>query len=97
MPIYGNTPVNKRPAQRTMLSLWIKAKGMGRPAFARMVGCNKKMVDYWCDGRCIPSLVSAFMIEKVTKGAVAASVWLGTEIGKAQWKRLEEKSRAKEA
>lgn len=96
MPIYGRTPVNKRPAQRTVLDLWLKSNGVSRAAFARMVGCNKKMVDYWCDGKCIPTLPYAFMIEKVTKGGVSASVWLGTAVGKLQWKRIEDRIHAKE-
>lgn len=95
MPIYGNTPVNKRPPQETMLALWLKTNGIPRAAFARKVGCNKKMVDYWCDGRCVPTLVYAFMIEKATKGGVSASVWLGTAVGLLQWKRIEERARAK--
>lgn len=91
MPIYGNMAANKRPAQQTMLDLWLKSKGMPRTVFARKVGCNKKMVDYWCEGRVIPTLPYAFMIEKVTKGGVSASIWLGTAVGKAQWKRLEDR------
>lgn len=97
MPIYGKVPVNKRPAQQTVLDLWLKGKGMSRAAFARKVGCNKKMVDYWCDGKCIPTLPYAFRIEQVTRGGVSASVWLGTEVGKQQWKRIEDRANAKKA
>jgi hypothetical protein len=34
------------------------------------------------------------MIEKVTKGGVSASVWLGTAVGQQQWKRIEDRARA---
>lgn len=86
--------MNKRPQQATVLSLWLKAQGMTRVEFAKRVGCNKKMVDYWCAGRCVPTLAYAFMIEKVTKGGVSASVWLGTAVGQQQWKLIEDRARA---
>jgi hypothetical protein len=53
-----------------------------------MVGCNPKMVDYWADGRCIPSLPYAFRIESITKGGVSAATWLGTPQGRLLWARI---------
>lgn len=92
LPIYGKIPANKRPIQLTLLSMWLKSRGISRDAFARKVGCNDKMVDYWCEGRCIPTLPYAFAIEKATEGGVPVPSWLGTEVGRAQWKRIEEKA-----
>jgi DNA-binding transcriptional regulator YdaS (Cro superfamily) len=94
LPIYGNLPANKRPKQTTLLEVWLKANGISHDAFARLVGCNERMVDYWCEGRCVPSLIYAFMIERATKGEVPAPVWLGTEIGKMQWRRIEDRINA---
>jgi len=74
--------------------MWLKSRGIARDAFARKVGCNQKAVDFWCDGKCLPSLLYAFAIEKATEGGVSAEAWLGTEIGKLQWKRLQDRVRA---
>lgn len=72
-----------------MLHEWIKAHGLSRDAFAKLVGCNGKMVDFWCDGQVIPGLIYAFKIEQVTEGSVSAEMWLGTDIGKFYWRDLE--------
>jgi hypothetical protein len=94
LPIYGGVPTNKRPAQRTVLHLWLTSRGVGRDTFAKQLGCNHRMVDYWCDGRCIPGLVYAFAIEKITNGGVPAAAWLGTDIGRMLWTRVEKRMRA---
>lgn|SRR3990167_2177681 len=94
IPIYGKLPANKRPISRTLLHFYLENHGISRSAFARKVGCNPNMVDYWADGRCIPDLPYAFMMEKVTEGGVSAGTWLGTEIGRLLWSRIQEKAGA---
>lgn len=90
---YGNTPANKRPINQTLLHTWLKQHGISRNGFARMVGCNPKMVDYWSDGRCIPNLIYAFQIEAVTEGGVSADSWLGTEAGRLAWAGVQENAK----
>lgn len=91
IPIYGKLPANKRPISRTLLHFYLQQHAISRSAFARKMGCNPNMVDYWCDGRCVPSLLYAFMIEKVTEGGVPAAAWLGTDVGRMQWARAQER------
>jgi hypothetical protein len=92
LPLYGNLPAHKRPKRYTLLHYWLKENSVARTSFARQVGCNACMVNYWADGRCVPSLPYAFMIEKITEGAVSAATWLGTEVGKAIWNDIQKKA-----
>lgn len=85
---------NKRPSQPTILSLWLKSHGISRDKFARQVGCSGKNVDFWCDGKTIPTLHFAFMIEKETEGGVPAETWLGTDIGKHLWTEIQKRVKA---
>lgn len=91
LPIYGNVATNKRPAAFTLLHFWLRERGISLTAFARTVGCDVKTLEFWCTGRCLPSLTYAFAIEKATEGGVSAATWLGTPIGKMLWARIEER------
>lgn len=84
----------KRPAEETMLTLWLKAHGVSKNRFGRLVGCAPRMVDLWCNGQAIPGLVYAAVIEKVTEGGVSMETWLGTELGKHLWKEHEKRIQA---
>ncbi len=90
--MYAGLPANKRPVNRTLLYVWLKQHGISKDAFARLVGCDEKLVDFWCNGQVIPTLPYAFMVEKVTKGGVGAATWLGTELGRLVWNDLESKA-----
>lgn len=91
--IYSGAP-NKRPKQETLLALWMKSRGISQDKFARLVGCNGKMVDYWTTGRCLPGLLYAFMIEKVTEGGVGVESWIGLEIAKEQWHQMQRRAKS---
>ncbi len=82
---------SKRPQEPTMLGLWLKSHGISKNQFARMCGCTGKMVDMWCSGQVIPSLIFAFVIEKCTEGGVGAEAWLGTQYGKHMWNEMQKR------
>jgi hypothetical protein len=84
-----------RPVYQTLLSLWLKKHAISRASFARQVGCQEKMVHYWCNGQCLPTLPYAFQIEKVTAGAVSAATWLGSEIGRTTWNQIQQRAKPK--
>lgn len=84
-----------RPRIPTALQLWLGKNKVGVERMARMVGMTERGVRLLAYGQVMPQITTAFMIERVTKGGVPASSWLGTPIGRAQWARLE--SRIKEA
>lgn len=85
VPIYSDLPRQKRPVSDTPLAAWLSVNGMSRFAFAREVGCDPNMVQLWANGRCLPSLVYAFKIDRATRGGVPPASWLGTELGRLTW------------
>lgn len=62
--------------------------GTSKQTFANRVGVVRRTVDWWADGRVIPTLVAAFRIEQVTEGAVPVASWLGLDIGRALWEQM---------
>jgi transcriptional regulator with XRE-family HTH domain len=84
-PFYSEFDRNKRPPSDTLLGTWLKAQGISAFHFARLCGCDPKMVILWASDRSTPSLHYAFKIEQVSEGAVHVSSWLGTALGKARW------------
>jgi DNA-binding transcriptional regulator YdaS (Cro superfamily) len=80
-PSYRRRP----PPSRTALALYLHANGITPYQFAQLVGRSPWQVGNWCRGQYLPSLVSAFRIERATKGAVPVASWLGTEIGRREW------------
>ncbi len=86
-------PVNKRPQQETLLGIWLKAHSISKDQFGRLVGCAPKMVDFWCAGRCIPGLLYAFKIEQVTGGGIGVETWLGLDIAKLEWNRIQRRAK----
>ena len=88
-PDYDGKTMNQRPVERTALHHWCVKNGVSRAAFARKLGCTPNMVSFWCDGKCVPSLVYAFAIEKVTKGDVAVAMWLAVPQARRQWEAVE--------
>lgn len=61
--------------KETALSRWLDAAGMTRYEFAERLELSRSHADAICRGVRRPSLELAFAIEKLTKGAVPASVW----------------------
>ncbi len=90
---YFGLAANKRPRSKTLLDLWLKKRGISHNAFSRQVGCNEKLVDFWCDGQVIPSLHYALMVEKVTEGGVSAVTWLGSPLGRALWNDIQKRAK----
>lgn len=78
-----------------MLLSWLKSHGVSKNKFAKIIGSSPRMVDWWCDGRSLPGLIYAFIIERATEGGVAVEMWLGTEIGKQFWREQLEKGEMK--
>ncbi len=86
---------NKRPRERGQLHEWLKQHGLSRDSFAKLIGCNGKTLDFWCDGQSIPTLHYAFMIEMVTEGSVGVETWLGTTMGKMIWEETRKRAEVK--
>lgn len=80
-----NGHASKRPAEDTIFALWLKAHGISKNKAAKLIGCSGRMIELWCQGRCLPGLLYAMMIEKVTQGGVSMEMWAGTSIGKHTW------------
>ncbi len=65
------------PEVDSPLGLYLKLNGVTEAAFARAMGGVHTSVKTWADGSSVPSLVAAYEIERVTKGAVPMEAWLG--------------------
>lgn len=81
----GGLHVRFRPTCETPLNLWLDETGYSTMAFAKLVGMDRKRMEYLRRGQVLPTLVWAFKIERATGGKVPASAWLATEIGQAMW------------
>lgn len=77
--------VNQRPPCDTPLMAWCEANDISIGAIARAVGVSYVAASLWATGRCLPHLVNAYKIERITHGGVPVSSWLGTEVAKAEW------------
>lgn len=62
---------------RAMFADWIKASGFRKGHVAELVGCNAGSLSGWLNGSREPMPVFREAIEKVTGGAVPASVAWG--------------------
>lgn len=94
-------PVVKRPPDEdSPLRRWMDAHGCSLWFLSQRVGVSKRAVQLWYTGRCIPELTTAFKLQKVTadfckergchsSALVRVDSWLGTRVGRAQWKELE--------
>lgn len=79
------TKIHRRPVCETRLQEYLTAHGISYDKFARTLGVNPLSVSHMANGRVIPRLVVAFKIEYVTAGAVPATSWLESQIGKELW------------
>ena len=75
----------RRPHCATPLRRWLDTHQMGVHKFAHLIGANPRTVQLWSAGQTLPSLAWAFRIDSATKGEVAPSMWLGTELGRVAW------------
>lgn len=89
--IYTAKP-QQRPIEETAFAVWLKAHGITKNGAARLLGCAPRMIDLWCTGRVIPSLIYAFGIEAFTEGGVSVDMWLGTQIGRHNWQEFKRRS-----
>lgn len=88
--LYSGLPAHAKPTSETLLAGWLREQGLSQMKFAKQAKVSPKIVEHWCLGRCVPSLVLGFHLERVTKGAVPASYWLGTPAGRRAYKRYED-------
>lgn len=82
----GKRKVADRPRIETPLGQWMGREGTKVTVLAEELGLSWKTLENWVLGRCQPPLIWAFKIELYTKGAVPASSWLATDLGKEMWK-----------
>lgn len=83
--VYSPYEATRRPLCDTPLRTWLDKHGMSVQRFSRLIGCNYRTAQLWTAGQVIPSLVWAYRIDEVTKGEVAPSMWLGTDLGRHMW------------
>lgn len=93
-PISG-ADKQKRPPSETPLSLWLRANSISRYGLAKRLQCDVKLVKLWSMGKCLPSLVYAFKLERETEGGVPASSWLGTPLGLEVWNSVGNQGKAR--
>lgn len=65
----------ERSSKTTPLVNWLDGSGMTRREFAEKLDVAETSLNRICRGERRPSLELAFAIEKLTKGAIAASYW----------------------
>lgn len=83
-----------KASTNTLLYEWMCGAGSGYSSrtLAWNIGVTQRALLNVAYGHSMPSLVTAYKIEQVTEGAVPVESWLGTDIGRAQWKELEVRS-----
>lgn len=72
----------------TPLDTWLKDAGYSSERFANDTGLSTNTVTRLRRGVCLPSLITAFTIERYTRGEVPATCWLGTMLAKLEWNNL---------
>ena len=74
-----------RPKEDTILARWIVEHDMSRWEFAELLKRRYNTVCAWADGRALPGLINAILIEQATHGGVPMTSWLGTTLGRMEW------------
>lgn len=64
---------------------WMVNTGTRQDHFALLIGCTRGSVRNWRYGQVMPSLVYAFRIEALTRGAVPVTSWMDTPAAKWLW------------
>lgn len=75
----------ERVRSETRLAEWMQEQQVSIRGLAETLGLGRKRVEYWVNGQVLPTLIWAFKLEKATGGAVPASSWLATEMGRKAW------------
>ncbi len=86
------TPLEKELKGRsagcdTPLAKWAEARGLTLRQLVKRTGLDHRCLAKVVEGRQMPSLVEAFQVERMTRGGVPVSSWLGTELGQRVWER----------
>ncbi len=76
---------SKRPKYTTPLSEWLADHRKSKSWLATQVRSSIQSIENLAFGRALPTLITAFQIERATKGGVPAVSWLGTELGRHYW------------
>jgi DNA-binding XRE family transcriptional regulator len=79
---------SEKPIFDSPLADWLRLQGVSQYAVARDLGCDRKTVVYWAQGRVLPTLIYAYKLEAFTKGGVPVASWLGTELAKMMWRNM---------
>lgn len=69
----------------TPLAKWMRENDISAYEVAKRARISYKQVCKLRDGESLPSLITAFRIDQVTKGMVAPVLWLTTALGKRAW------------
>lgn len=71
--------------QEIPLRVWLDENGKTPYWIAKNLCVFPRIVGRWMAGQCIPDLVSAYKIERLTRGEIPVSSWLSTPLGKHLW------------
>lgn len=71
----------------TPLARWMRETNTSAYEVAKQARLSYKYVLALRDHTSFPSLITAYKLERLTKGAVHNSMWLDTPLGRAQWAR----------
>jgi hypothetical protein len=74
-------------AYETPLAKWLRETNTSAYAAAHAIGLTYKHVVNLRDGLSLPGLVTAFKVDRYTKGAVPPAAWLDTPKARAEWAR----------
>lgn len=77
MPRAVKRPRGRPRKQETKLSRWIDASGMSRDEVALKLGVARTYLDKLCRGQHRAGLDVALRLEKLTRGAIPVSDWVG--------------------
>lgn len=99
---YGLTDILKIPGNRrnkvsTPLDQWMTKNNLSKHDLAIALGCNHEAVNQWRFGQVVPGLVQAFLLERLSKGAIPVSSWLAVPPALAKFQMFEAKRKSRQA
>lgn len=77
---FGLLNPDKRPHRDTPLAAWCRTTGTSTYKLAREMKADPRAVQNWAEGKNLPSLGYAVLLEITTKGGVPIVSWAGTEL-----------------
>lgn len=72
----------RRPGCNTPLAAWCRTTGVSAYSLAKQLRADPKAVSSWAEGKNLPSLPYAILLEITTKGGVPVLSWSGTDLFK---------------